>query len=110
MLQIIEEMILFVVGAPASLSQGEVFCFFIPLHPHSPFILAVRALLFGGNLSGSCFLRELPLPGNLDSPQGPPETVLFYCPHPSPPLFHVNHINTHPNTQDVVKGAKEMQP
>ena len=82
--------------------------FFFPLHPLSPFILTVRPLLFGGNLSGSCFLRELPIPGNSEIlPRGPQR---LYCFTP-PPHTLPFHINMHPNTQDIfIKEQKKHNP
>ena len=59
------------------------FCFFFPLHPHSPFILPVPPLLFGGNVSDSCFLSELPIPGNLEIlPRGAQRRYCFIPPPP----------------------------
>lgn len=55
---------------------------FFLLNPHSPFILATHTLLFGGNFSGSWFLRELPIPGNSEILPRGPQRLLFYCPHP----------------------------
>lgn len=87
-------MILFVLGAPASLNQGEVFCFFFPLHPHCPFIsaTATRALLFGGNLVAPAFLGNFLSQGiQRFSPGAPRDCIVLLPPPYLTPIPHKPH-------------------
>lgn len=104
-------MILFALGAPASLNRGEaVCCCFFFLSTPTLLLSPVPALLFGGNVSDSCFLRELPIPGNSESlPRG---ALRRYCfiPHPHPtPIPHEPHKHAPRHRRCLYKGAKEMQ-
>lgn len=104
-------MILFALGAPASLNRGEaVCCFFFFLSTPTLLLSPVPALLFGGNVSDSCFLRELPIPGNSESlPRG---ALRRYCfiPHPHPtPIPREPHKHAPRHRRCLYKAAKEMQ-